>query len=53
VIRFWFDRGADGLRLGDPRPRPARGSVLLSSDPDRTGDGLGPHEAVIVRLDDR
>ena len=38
---------------GEPRPLPGRGSVLVSSDPDRAGDGLGPHEAVIVSLDDR
>ena len=37
---------------GEPRPLEARGTLLLSSDPDGTGERLGPHEAVIVRLDD-
>ncbi len=36
----------------EPRPLAARGTLLVSSDPDGTGSGLGPHEAVIVRLDD-
>ena len=34
----------------EPRPLELGGELLVSSDPDRTGDGLGPHEAVIVRL---
>jgi alpha-glucosidase len=37
---------------GEPRPLEARGTLLLSSDPDGTGQRLGPHEAVVVRLDD-
>ena len=37
---------------GEPRPLDARGTLLLSSDPDGTGERLGPYEAVIVRLDD-
>jgi alpha-glucosidase len=37
----------------EPRPLPGQGTVLVSSDPERTGDGLGPYEAVIGRLDDR
>ncbi len=36
----------------EPRPLEARGTLLLSSDPDGTGEALGPHEAVILRLDD-
>jgi alpha-glucosidase len=35
----------------EPRPLEARGTLLLSSDPDGTGAALGPDEAVIVRLD--
>ena len=36
----------------EPRPLEQRGEVLLSSDPDRGDrDGLGPDEAVIMRLD--
>jgi alpha-glucosidase len=35
---------------GEPRPLEARGTLLLSSDPDGTGEDLGPYEAVIVRL---
>jgi alpha-glucosidase len=38
---------------GEPRALELRGTVVVSSDPDRAGDGLGPYEAVIVRLDDR
>ena len=35
-----------------PRPLEPRGTLLVSSDPDRAGgDGLGPHEAVIVALE--
>jgi alpha-glucosidase len=38
---------------GEPRPLEWRGTPLVSSDPDRgERDGLGPHEAVILRLDD-
>jgi alpha-glucosidase len=36
----------------EPRPLEARGTLLLSSDPDGTGEELAPYEAVIVRLDD-
>ena len=36
----------------EPRPLERRGTLLASSDPDGTGEGLGPHEAVILRLDD-
>jgi alpha-glucosidase len=36
----------------EPRPLEARGTLLLSSDPDGTGEALGPDEAVILRLDD-
>jgi alpha-glucosidase len=36
----------------EPRPLDARGTLLLSSDPDGTGEGLGPDEAVVLRLDD-
>jgi alpha-glucosidase len=36
---------------GERRPLDARGTLLLSSDPDGAGDALAPHEAVIVRLD--
>jgi len=36
----------------EPRPLELRGEVVLSSDPDRGDrDGLGPDEAVIMRLD--
>jgi alpha-glucosidase len=35
----------------EERPLEAHGTLLVSSDPDGTGDGLGPDEAVIVRLD--
>jgi alpha-glucosidase len=35
---------------GEPRPLELKGELLVSSDPDRAGDGLGPHEAVIARL---
>jgi alpha-glucosidase len=37
---------------GEARPLEAQGTLLLSSDPDGTGERLGPHEAVILRLDD-
>jgi alpha-glucosidase len=35
---------------GEPRPLELAGELLVSSDPDRDGDGLGPHEALIARL---
>jgi alpha-glucosidase len=37
---------------GEPRRLETRGTVLLSSDPDGSGEELGPYEAVISRLDD-
>ena len=36
----------------EPRPLEPSGTLLVSSDPDGTGDALGPHEAVILELDD-
>jgi alpha-glucosidase len=35
---------------GEPRPLEARGTLLLSSDPDGTGERLAPYEAVMLRL---
>ena len=35
---------------GEPRPLELEGELLVSSDPDRDSDGLGPHEALIARL---
>ncbi len=34
----------------EPRPLAERGTLLLSSDPDGTGERLAPHEAVVLRL---
>ena len=34
----------------EPRPLSERGALLLSSDPDGTGEALAPHEAVVLRL---